>query len=466
MATKTYLPAIQRRIFVRPNTVFGIVNYDVDNAYPQRVLEWVRQSPTGKSCWEKRAKFLGGNGFEEPKLGKVIINNNGLTLAKLLHAIKTDKALFPGYGLHVNYNANFQKTSVNFVKYEDIRQGDTESEKYRGKYVVYKDWGRRTWRSIYQSKLQVIDAYNPDPEVIKQQVIEAGGWENYKGQLFYLTPVVDDYELCIFDAAYEDLETEAGIKIFNNRQVETGFMPSAILSMKARREDADEEGPQPNGMLGYVNKPTQLEENLSTFQGAKNAQKIIVLEYEDSEDKPELLKFDIQNNDKLFESTEKSVEGRIIKGFNMPKELIQAGDKQGLNASGAEKREAIREFNDTTAPERLEISEVLAEIFDNFIYEVNPSGNWTITEVTTEGMGPDVIRYAANIQTILESTKLTKENKIAILVNTYGYKKVEAIAMIPEDDFVKAATEAAMPKKEIKPGDPAQADKPITQEAA
>ncbi len=77
---KTYLPQIERRIFVRPNQTFGILNYDMDNAYPQRMLELVAASPTAKDCWNKRAKFIAGNGFEKPELGKQIINPKGLTL--------------------------------------------------------------------------------------------------------------------------------------------------------------------------------------------------------------------------------------------------------------------------------------------------------------------------------------------------------------------------------------------------
>lgn len=448
MATKTYLPNIERRIIVRPNTVFGIINYDLDNAYPQRVLELVRQSPTAKNCWGKRIKYLGGNGFEETDLGKVIVNEKkGLTLAKLLLATSTDKGIYPGFGIHINYNANYKISSVSHVKYEDIRQGDTDSDKYRGKYVIYKDWGRKTWRSIYSIKFDVLDPFNPDPKVIKQQVIDAGGWNKYKGQLFYLTPVVDDYALSEFDAALEDISTESGIKIFNNRQVETGFMPSSMLFVKARREEADNEGPMPNGMLGYIETPSSLmEKNLATFQGAKEAQKIIVIEYEDENAKPELQQYSIQNNDKLFEVTSKNVEGNIIKAFNIPKELVTSDSKNGLS-NGGEKSEAIKEYNDITRPERLEISEVFQTIFQHFYTNINPSGNWNIIEVTTEGSGPEIQRYADKVQAIIESPRMTKENKIATLVAIYGFEIKEATSMIPDDAFIKAATAVPEPAK-------------------
>ena len=55
------------------------------------------------------------------------------------------------------------------------------------KIALHPDWGRRNllsrrWR---REDIDFIDLYNPDPEVIEQQVTAAGGWENYKGQIFY-----------------------------------------------------------------------------------------------------------------------------------------------------------------------------------------------------------------------------------------------------------------------------------------
>jgi hypothetical protein len=425
---KTYLPQIERRILVRPNQTFGILNYDLDNAYPQRMLELVAASPTAKDCWNKRAKFIAGNGFEEPGLGKQVINQKGLTLAKLLKAVATDKALFTGFGIHVNYNANFKIASVNYVKFEDIRMGDTDCPDTADKYALYSDWGRKTWKNIMRSKITFLDKYNPDETAIKEQVLAAGGWENYKGQLYYFNPEVDDYPLIEADSVWEDFETEAGIKIFNNREVTTGFLPSTMLFMQSRREEADNSRPD-NDELPYSNMPSQLEKDLGSFQGAKSAQKIIVIEYEDETSKPEFQSYSIQNNDKLFETTEKSVEARIIKGFSIPKELINSDSASGLS-NGGEKKEAIREFNNNTAPDRLELSETFAEIFSHYYLDINPADNWNILQVPAN-VADDItgIKAGVSINQLLLAA-LPAENKIATLVYAYGFKQAEAEAMV------------------------------------
>jgi len=425
---KTYLPQIERRILVRPNQTFGILNYDLDNAYPQRMLELVASSPTAKDCWNKRTKFIGGMGFEQADLGKVVINSKGLTLAKLLKAVAADKALFTGFGMHVNYNAAYKVASVNYVKFEDIRMGDTDSPETADKFALYADWGRKTWKNIMRSKITFLDKYNPDPAAIKQQVTAAGGWDKYKGQLFYFNPEVDDYPLIEADSVWEDFETEAGIKIFNNREVTTGFLPSTMLFMQSRREEADNSRPDSDEQH-YCNVPSQLERDLGTFQGAKSAQKIIVIEYEDENSKPQFQPYSIQNNDKLFESTEKSVEARIIKGFSIPKELINA-EKSSSLSNGGEKKQAIREFNDNTAPDRQELSETFAEIFGNFCTNVNPSGNWNIVPVPTSVADDNAgITAGTSINQLLLSA-IPAQNKIATLVYAYGFKQEEAERMV------------------------------------
>jgi len=425
---KTYLPQIERRIIIRPNQTYGILNYDLDNAYPQRMLELVGSSPTAKDCWNKRAKFIAGNGFEQADLGKQPVNDKGLTLAKLLKAVATDKALFTGFGIHINYTANYKIASVNYVKFEDIRMGDIDTPETADKYAIYFDWGRKTWKNIMRSKITFVDRYNPDPEVINQQVITAGGWDKYKGQLFYFNPEVDDYPLIEADSVWEDFETEAGIKVFNNREVTTGFLPSTMLFMQSRREEADNSGPD-MGDEAYLNKPSQLEKDLGAFQGTNSSQKIIVIEYEDEASKPEFKPYEIQNNDKLFEVTERAVEARIIKGFSVPKELINAEKSSGLS-NGGEKKQAINEFNDNTAPDRLELAETFAEIFGRFYININPSGNWNIIPVPAKVADDSAGMTAGNSINQVLLSNISPENKIAILIHAYGFKQTEAEAMV------------------------------------
>jgi hypothetical protein len=198
------------------------------------------------------------------------------------------------------------------------------------------------------------------------------------------------------------------------------------ITSSSRREEADNTKPATDEL--NINLPSQLEKDLGAFQGAKSAQKIIVIEYEDEASKPEFKPYSIQNNDKLFETTEKSVEARIIKGFSIPKELINAEKSSGLS-NGGEKKEAIREFNDNTAPERLELSETFAEVFSHFYKEINPSNNWNILQVPTTVADDNAGITAGKSINELLVANITTANKIATLVYAYGFKQAEAEAM-------------------------------------
>lgn len=434
---KTYLPQIERRIINRSNQTYGILAFDLDNAYPQRILEQVFASPTAMACWKRRADYLNGKGFKDEKFGNSIINKKGLTIKKLLRACATDKAIGRSFGIHVNYNANYEISSTRFVKWEDIRIGDPDEKATCNMLAVYYDWGRKTLKNISRQKINYIHHFNPDPEVIRQQVINAGGWDKYKGQLFYFNPEVADYSLAECDSVTEDIETEAGIKTFNNRSVTTGFMPSAMLFMKARREAADNDGPGVGyggsvpgaGGNGYAS-PTQIEITLGQFQGAKNGQKIVVIEYDEDDAKPDLQTFPIQNNDKLFEVTERSVSNRIIKGFSIPKELIDSEKASGLS-NGGEKKEAIRQFNDDTKDDRNELSEVFRTIFSRFHEQINTSGDWEIVETPTDVAEETIgAKAGKDIQELIMSN-IPRENKIKMLVYLYGFKQEEAEQMTP-----------------------------------
>jgi len=198
------------------------------------------------------------------------------------------------------------------------------------------------------------------------------------------------------------------------------------LFMQSRREEADNNSAITDSL--QANLPSQLEKDLGVFQGAKSSQKIIVIEYEDETSKPEFQPYSIQNNDKLFETTERSVEARIIKGFSLPKELVNAEKSSGLS-NGSEKKEAIRQFNENTAPDRLELSGIFTELFSNFYKNINISDNWNIVPVTANVADDNVGVLAGSSVNQLLLSSIPSQNKIAILTHAYGFKQAEAEAM-------------------------------------
>ena len=74
--------AITERVTVKLNRSFtsdkvtGIMSYGVDNDYPQKIEKLILGSPTGKSVINIMSKFIAGNGFNNPEIGKIKVGTD------------------------------------------------------------------------------------------------------------------------------------------------------------------------------------------------------------------------------------------------------------------------------------------------------------------------------------------------------------------------------------------------------
>lgn len=433
MPLKTYYPQIEKRKTDWPDTGIGILRFDWDNAYPQRVLELINSSPTAKRCHDERAKYLAGKGFEDQDMAKLTVNEKGLTVAKLLRLSAFDMAFSRGFAWHINYNANFDISDIHFVPFENVRMGNPDAEEWKGRFALYSDWGMKSWKRVQRQYISWLYPFNPDPAIIAQQVELAGGWDQYKGQLFYFNPAVNDYPNAECDSGLEDIETDIGLKTFRKRNVQVGFMPSSILMKKTVREET--ENFTPEELHAYNLQKSQTDRDLIDFQGADNASKIMVFEYEDDSEKPELVTFNIQNNDKLFENTNTVTKSEIVQSFSVPIDLILP-DKGGSLKTGGEKKAAIYEMNDKTEDQRNALEETFAAILKFY----PPIGEkvYSIVPVPTEDIENQLgMKAGAFVNQLLIDPTLSANQKINALIVVYGFTTKEAKATILGNEILE-----------------------------
>ena len=356
---KATVTNISRRLTVRKNRTEGILNYDIDNAYPQRVVNIINGSGVATACIQMYVKFMMGGGFKDKVFYKAKLNRNGLTCDKLLRKICTQLAVHNGIAIHINYNALFEVCEVNYLPFQYCRLTDPESTK-ANKVAIYDDWDRIKRFTFDKKKIQYVDFFNPNPDIIQEQVTAAGGWDKYKGQIYYWAPGGIEYPLAAFDSILEDIQTDGEIKLFKFRNVTTQFMASHIL-FSPPVEETDK---------------TDWMNSLEDFQGADNTAKIINIETA-TPDNYKLQKVDVQNIENIFSYTESSVKENIVRQFNIPPVLmgILQGGKLGTSK---EIQDATEFFNGITAPERLVIEEIFSEIMSRFAEKVNPSADYSI----------------------------------------------------------------------------------------
>ena len=418
---KATVTDVNKRISIKPNKQAGTLNYDVDDKYPQRVDDITNSSGTATLCTAIFAKFIYGGGFVNETLAKTKVNAKGLTANKLLVKEGKEASKFGGVAIHVNYNALFEKTSFDKIQFENVRTtlSKKENKKHPNMLAVYFDWGKEFSTNIDEKKVDYIDFYDPRPEVIQAQVDKAGGWGNYKGQIFYLTDRGHQYTLAPGDAVLEDMQTDSHAKIFKFRNITTNFMASYIAR---------------TGVFESVEKKDAFLEQLTLFQGAENSSKFLHVEEEGEEKSLVLDKVDIQNIEGLFEFTEESVRNNIIRQYLIPPVLLLA--IAGKLGSSSEIKDATAFYNGITEDERLAMSEIFRELFDNSIFDVGDAfdikpvvANTVPVKETTEGKKA--------IVEILSNSALSETQKKTVLEVVYELTHEEALKLVP----TTAATE-------------------------
>lgn len=187
------------------------------------------------------------------------------------------------------------------------------------------------------------------------------------------------------------------------------------------------------GMFEGETEREEFLESLTTFQGADNTSKILLMEEEDfdaSDDSAsfKLEKIDIQDIEKLYEFTEESVRNNIIRNYLIPPTLLVA--TAGKLGSSTEIQDATAFYNGVTDDLRRSTEEVFAELFRNSVFETD--GNFDILEVKASTVdAKDTTEGKAKIVDVLKDTTLSPQAKQNILVDLYGFTQEEAIRLSP-----------------------------------
>lgn len=354
-----------KRFESRNDKSLGIQTYGDGNSYPQEVMQVVNASGTGGSCVDIYAKFISGKGFVDKDFYNKVVNQQGETNDYILDQLSKDFALFGGFALHVNYNANCQVISIQHIPFEHIRLEKVDEDTgLFAKLAIHWDWARQfsTIRRWKKEDIEFIDLYNPNPKDIYRQVEVAGGWHQYKGQIYYYSNQGSNtYPLPIFDSVLTDMNTEEGLSNVNNRNVRNNFLTAGMLIDRVNYDQSQSQ-------------ESETEKMLLSFQGDEHAGKVAYVQVSSDEEKPEFISFKGENYDKEFEVTRKTIQGNIGKRFNQPP-ILRAEDV-GANFGADLMTNAYHYYNSVTSNERLVLERVFTQLFKN--WHEGSSGNYAV----------------------------------------------------------------------------------------
>lgn len=298
---------LKRRIPYKTHTVDGILMYGKDNLYPQRMAELLNRSGTAKACVKLYRKFVKGAGFNDEALNGKVVNVHGQTAKDLLKEAVQDYCTHGGFAIHVDYNLFLQPVNPTIVKFEYCRLGLPDETGHITKIVVSDDWPGEKNKTV--KRRQRVDIFNPNPDAVLAQIEKAGGLAKYAGQILYVSEHANQYPLCSFDEVVADVETDSKISLFRENSVNRKFMADHYLEYPGEFSSEEER--------------RAMELKLGKFQGVEQSGSIMVIENKHAPEKPlKLQKFDVQNNDKLFEWTDQSAQTKIRKSYTQPAILV------------------------------------------------------------------------------------------------------------------------------------------------
>lgn len=357
-----------------PVKVDGIVGYDTDNAYPSRMERLINSSITAKSAAGMYKRFLTGRGFKDQKLNEVIVgeeNYKAITAYDLL--CKVARSFSYNNGVYIR--TRFTGLDVSGLRVEPFRYcrfGEMDSKDYSGKIIVYNNWDKYRSAKLERGKYIAVDTWNPLPEVVKLQAAKVGGFQQWRGQMYY--SFLEDeyiYPLSPIDPVKWDSDTETQIGIFKNGELRRGFFLKYIMHHTQFHTDDEADD--------FIKK-------IKNFMGADHDGAIMVLEGTfDAQGKiidgenVKVEKIEQNINDKMFESYEKSTQNAIRKAFNaIPQCLIDYEDSKLGSTSGEALRQASEFYNEQTIEPRMRIEQIFRELFGYWIDKNLRGASWEI----------------------------------------------------------------------------------------
>jgi hypothetical protein len=433
------------------NKRLGVIFNGEDNLKPTIIENLIDSSPTAFQCAWIYETFLGGGGFEVD-LAKVNLSDDEFEFTNpndLLFDVSESISRHQGVFVHVNYNFNYEKDSYAVVPFSLCRLGKKDSDYFTGKIAISrKGWGRH----LKRDEIEVLNVYNPRPEVIQAQVDDAGGWEYYKGQvMFFKISKKHTYPRSLIETAYTFADVENQLGLFYNGTTKRGFEDITFIRHRAFGNKQDQE---------------QFESNIRSLSGLENASSKMVIEDDWNDEQKETgnFKFDSLKNTvdaKKYSHFEFSSSNYIRKAFkDIPVLLVDSVAGKLGNSNGDDMKMAQAIYNSKISKDQEKIEILFAELFRNYKTAINPANNWTVkqykllddgtvdytkkpngnpdktpVEKTSQDLDTEAIRTAQAtlrgsvggvtsilaIQTSVSLKTTTLDSGVAMLINIFGY---------------------------------------------
>ena len=348
----------------------GIINYGLDNLYPNHSSVFAENSPTLHACLNVMNRFIFGHGMsQDQNFWKRKVNVFGLRVDQMLRQLVGEFEKHEGFAVVVQYNGMGEKVGYMPISFEKLRLGKPDDLGRIKKIYLCEDWSKTR---IKDKDKKEYDVYNPEMAV-KQ--FEMQGKE-YKGQIFYYGKNGQlEYPYNSFHSVLEDVATDVEIKKGKYSNVKNNFLASHIMQVPFNFQDiADNVNERQKNEDKYYKEKTaedvksEIMQSLNDLQGNERLGQIMLVENTIKDEGGKMVEIkleaiELQNYDKLNEYTEKSVKENIRQNFSIPAILMQ---ETAVGFSTELFKEAYNYMNQITEYERQIFEETFSELFTNW----------------------------------------------------------------------------------------------------
>lgn len=292
-----------------------IQRWGYDNLYPQMCEEVAESSYTLKSCLNIISDFISGEGFADPAVAGLKVNENQ-TMNDLLMDVAKYMASYRSFVLWVGYSLNFRINELIVVPIEYVRYGIADKEGCYNHFKYTTNWEQDYAKTVFTRQ---VDTYNVfDPYEVANQVAAVEGLSNYNGQLFFYTPRYGSYPKSTFDAVIERAQAQSELGVFKISSIDNAFTNTTAVVYPSSFADEAERA----DFIKYLEKKI----------GPEAAGGVIGIEDKSGQRKASDMFFSLTptNIDRLYEYTEKSIADAIAENYGMPKELLGMRPESGM----------------------------------------------------------------------------------------------------------------------------------------
>jgi len=383
------------------------------------------------------ADFINGDGFEDQTLNTVIVNEKGEfggTLRDLLNAVSKSYAKYEACAFHISYNLNYKVSAITPVPFEFCRLGLADENGKVDEIKYSTNWEQDNQKSqMTTRKIVSYHVFNPDPEVVAQEIEDCDGIENYKGQIFYWTPEEFQYPKSTFDPVFEHAQTQYEAGVYKVSALQNGFMATTIIAVPPTNANGER-----NNLIDELRKK----------KGSQGANGILGLEVDGEFDIDKMVKtLSPTNVDTQWQYTESSSMAAIMENYAMPKELLGVRPETGMfNQENMEQSYVY--FNSITRNKRAAVSRILKYLFSfwdtpivsEFKIKEQTYGTQTTATTQTGLTASNVARNLTGKEMINFNRVLRKFNKgemtaeqAKVFLRPYGFSEEEMNLFLNDD---------------------------------